>query len=79
MPIPKGLARPAREPLHEGVPAVEYVARMQTGTASWIDPFTDQQLADLDREVHRQLAAYCDAKMDQPDPAAAHPARHLHR
>jgi DNA-binding beta-propeller fold protein YncE/phospholipase C len=32
------------EPVHLGTPAVEYVGRMQTGTASVLDPFNDEQL-----------------------------------
>lgn len=37
---------PARrpEPVHAGVAAVEYVGRIQTGTASFIEPFSEEQL-----------------------------------
>ena len=44
-PNPKG-PNPARrpEPYHQGTAAVEYVGRIQTGTASYIDPFNDEQL-----------------------------------
>jgi hypothetical protein len=44
-PNPRGpvpTQRPA--PVHLGVPAVEYVGRLQTGTASVIQPFDDEQL-----------------------------------
>src|SRR6185369_1549337 len=44
---PNPLKRP--EPVHAGQPAppaVQFVSRMQTGTASWIPPFTEKQLAD---------------------------------
>jgi len=67
-PNPKG-PTPLRkaEPLHEGVPVVEYVAAMQSGTASWIDPFTDKQLDAWSAEVLAN-AAYKDDKLDEPDP-----------
>jgi len=46
---------------------VEYVASIQTGTASWIPPFTDEQL-----EAYTKAAmddsAYRDDKLDEPDP-----------
>ena len=44
-----------------------YVARLQTGTASWIEPFSDDQLA---RWTHTVLAdsPYNDAKLDQTSP-----------
>ncbi len=57
----------AAEPLHQGVPVVEYVGAMQSGTASWIEPFTDEQLAGWTHEVIGN-AAYSDARMDEPDP-----------
>ncbi len=58
--------------------AVEYVGRIQTGTASFIEPFTDEQLAGLYQDRHRQLAlSRREAGNAQPVPA--HPARHLHR
>ena len=46
-------------PVHAGEPAppaVQFVGRMQTGTASWIDPFTAEQLSRLDRPDPGQLA-----------------------
>ena len=44
-----------------------YVARLQTGTASWIEPFSDDQLV---RWTHTVLAdsPYNDAKLDQTSP-----------
>jgi len=62
---PNPFRRP--EPEHQGVPVVEYVGAMQTGTASWIDPFTAQQLESWTGEVIAN-SAYTDAKMDEPDP-----------
>jgi YVTN family beta-propeller protein len=54
-------------PMGEGVPNPGYVARMQTGTASWIDPFTNDQ---LDAWTKQALAnsAYKDEKLDEPNP-----------
>jgi YVTN family beta-propeller protein len=62
---PSPVARP--EPVHGGLAAVEYVARLQTGTASWIPPFDDDQLAKWSDEV-RGDSPYTDAKLDEPDP-----------
>ena len=57
----------------------QYVGRMQTGTASWIEPFTVDQLEDLDRTTrHRQLAL-SRREAGPAQPAPAHRARHLHR
>ena len=52
-------------PVHGGVREPGYVAYLQTGTASWIEPFTDQQLADWTRKALAQ-SAYKDAKLDEP-------------
>jgi hypothetical protein len=57
-------------PVHAGEPgppAVQFVARMQTGTASWIDPFTVEQ---LNQWTARTLAnsPYRDAKLDEMSP-----------
>jgi DNA-binding beta-propeller fold protein YncE len=57
-------------PVHAGDPtpaAVQFVGRIQTGTASWIEPFTAEQLAEW---TARTLAnsAYSDAKLDLPNP-----------
>jgi YVTN family beta-propeller protein len=58
------------EPVHAGAPAppaVQYVGRLQTGTASWIEPFTVEQ---LNAWTARTLAnsPYRDEKLDQPSP-----------
>jgi phospholipase C len=53
------------EPVHGGVREPGYVAYLQTGTASWIAPFTDEQLADWTRKAQSQ-SAYRDAKLDVP-------------
>ncbi len=60
---PSPVRRP--EPVHKGVPNPQFVARMQTGTASWIDPFTDDQ---LDAWTKKAMAnsAYRDDKLDAP-------------
>jgi YVTN family beta-propeller protein len=47
-----------------------YVARIQTGTASWIDPFTDDQL-DAWTKTAISNSPYEDAKLDQPSPLPA--------
>ncbi len=57
-------------PVHAGEPApaaVQYVGRLQTGTASWIDPFTVEQ---LNAWTVRALAnsPYRDQKLDEPSP-----------
>ena len=45
-PNPEGPSPQVGEsPVHKGVEAAQYVGHMQTGTASWIDPFTPEQLA----------------------------------
>jgi len=51
------------EPVHEGVREPGYVAYLQTGTASWIAPFTDDQLAAWTQKA-MSLSAYRDAKLD---------------
>lgn len=55
------------EPIHEGVREPGYVAYLQTGTASWIPPFTDQQLSDWTKKA-LSLSAYRDTKLDLPNP-----------
>jgi YVTN family beta-propeller protein len=51
------------EPVNAGVRDPEYVAYMQTGTASWIAPFSDPQLADWTKKA-LAFSAYRDAKLD---------------
>jgi len=53
------------EPIHEGVREPGYVAYLQTGTASWIPPFTDDQLAGWTQRA-LSLSAYRDSKLDLP-------------
>ena len=66
------------EPVHEGVREPGYVGHLQTGTASWIDPFTDDQLAAWTRRrCHIRPIAM--PSWMWPAPPAADPARHLHR
>src|ERR1017187_4653606 len=56
-------------PVHPGGPAVapQYVGRIQTGSASWIDPFTVEQ---LNAWTAKALAnsPYRDPKLDEPSP-----------
>ncbi|MBZ5580205.1 MAG: beta-propeller fold lactonase family protein [Acidobacteriia bacterium] len=47
-----------------------YVARIQTGTASWIDPFSADQLAAWSKTVLAN-SPYNDQKLDQTDPLPA--------
>ena len=58
------------EPTHEGVRNPGFVGRMQKGTASWIEPFTSQQ---LDRWTREALAntPYRDTKLDDQSPLPA--------
>lgn len=51
------------EPVHSGLTAVEYVARMQTGSASFIDPAGDRQLRDYSRQAAAN-SPYRDALLD---------------
>ncbi|HJT88030.1 MAG TPA: YncE family protein, partial [Bryobacteraceae bacterium] len=65
-PNPNG-PNPAK-PAYNRVPG--YVARMQTGTASWIEPFSDDQLAAWTRTT-LENSPYSDDKLDQPSPLPA--------
>jgi YVTN family beta-propeller protein len=58
------------EPAHMGAPAppqVQFVGRIQTGTASWISPFTAEQLAEWTKRT-LDLGAYRDSKLDDANP-----------
>jgi DNA-binding beta-propeller fold protein YncE len=55
------------EPVHEGIPAEEYVARIQTGTASWIDPFTTDQLNNWTNATFAN-SPYDVSVLQQPNP-----------
>jgi YVTN family beta-propeller protein len=67
-PNPHG-PNPARrpDPVHAGTAADEYVANIQTGTASWIPPFTEGQ---LEKWTGAALAdsPYRDSKLDESSP-----------
>ena len=52
-------------PAHEGVPAVEYVGHIQTGSASIIPPLTDEQLELYTRQVLAD-SPYTDEKLENP-------------
>jgi DNA-binding beta-propeller fold protein YncE len=65
---PSPIARP--EPLHQGVAAVQYVGSIQTGSASWIEPFSVEQLQGWTREALTN-SPYRDAALDQPSPLPA--------
>jgi DNA-binding beta-propeller fold protein YncE len=60
--------------IHVGIPGDEYVGFMQTGTASWIAPFSSQQLQAWTRTV-MENSPYRDAQLDEPDPLP--PIRHV--
>src|SRR5207245_6743026 len=63
-PNPKGPSPVQKpEPVHLGIPAAEYVARIQTGTASLILPFSDAQLREYSRTVFANCP-YRDARLD---------------
>jgi len=60
--------------LHKGHAKEQYVGRLQTGTASWIDPFSADQL----RQWTQQALAnspYRDSKLDEPNPLP--PVQHV--
>src|SRR5437763_4462628 len=54
------------EPVAQGVPNPQFLARMQTGTASWIEPFTNQQL-DAWTKKAMDNSPYRDARLDEPN------------
>jgi YVTN family beta-propeller protein len=60
-PLKKG------EPLHEGVRQDEYVGSLQTGTASWIEPFTMDQLEAWTYKA-RANSPYNDEKLEETTP-----------
>ena len=63
---PNPTVRPT--PPHVGVPAVEYVGRIQTGSASFIPPFSAEQLDDYTKQVLAN-SPYRDELLDAPPPA----------
>src|SRR5580765_1505265 len=57
-------------PVHAGEPAppaVQFVGRMQTGTAPWLEPFTAEQLSAWTAKTLAN-SAYSDAKLDLANP-----------
>jgi DNA-binding beta-propeller fold protein YncE len=58
------------EPVHEGVPALQYVARLQTGTASFIDRPSATDLAGWSKQVLTN-SPYRDDKLDAANPLPA--------
>jgi DNA-binding beta-propeller fold protein YncE len=67
---PNPTVRPA--PLHLGGTIVEYVARLQTGTASVIEPFDEEALAKFSKTVLSN-SPYRDEKVDRADVPAGNP------
>jgi YVTN family beta-propeller protein len=59
----------ARGPVapYQGLPAAQYVARLQTGTVSWIDPFDADQL-DAWTKTALANSPYNDARLAEPSP-----------
>ena len=55
------------EPVHGGVAAIEYVGRIQTGTASWIEPFHFEQLQAYTKTAIAN-SPYRDEKLQAPSP-----------
>ncbi len=74
-PNPHG-PNPSRrpEPIHTGSVVVEYVGRIQLGTASFIDPFNAGQLAAY-TSTAMDNSPYRDAKLELPSPFP--PIRHV--
>jgi DNA-binding beta-propeller fold protein YncE len=62
---PSPIRRP--NPIGEGPPNPGYVGHLQTGTASWIEPFTDDQLAAWTQTALAN-SPYRDEKLDEASP-----------
>jgi YVTN family beta-propeller protein len=54
-------------PTTTGEASPQFVGRLETGTASWIDPFPDEQLASWTKTVFAN-SPYTDAKLDEANP-----------
>jgi YVTN family beta-propeller protein len=67
-PNPNG-PNPSRrpEPVHQGVAQPQYVGRIQTGTASFIEPFNDAQLQAYTKTVLAN-SPYSDEKLEAANP-----------
>ena len=70
-PNPQG-PNPLRssEPVREGNPVPNFTGTLQTGSASWIDPFTEEQLAAWTSEAAAN-SPYRDARLDDANPLPA--------
>ena len=68
-PNPQNGPNPTKkpEPVHEGVPALAYVGRIQTGTVSFVDPPSENDLANYSKQVLAN-SAYRDEKLDAANP-----------
>jgi DNA-binding beta-propeller fold protein YncE len=55
------------EPVHEGVPALQYVGRIQTGTVSFLDPPNEKALETGTKQVLAN-SPYRDEKLDAANP-----------
>jgi YVTN family beta-propeller protein len=67
-PNPNGPSpRVGESPVHQGIAAEQYVGHMQTGTASWIEPFTPEQLAQY-TQTALSNTPYRDSKLDEASP-----------
>lgn len=73
LPNPQG-PNPTRrpEPVHEGVAAPQYVGRIQTGTASFVDPIGDGQLREYSKTVLSN-SPYSDSRLDDAGTANTGP------
>lgn len=70
---PSPVVRPAA--VHGGTEAIEYVGRIQTGSASIIPPFTEDQLKGYTAEVMSN-SPYTDQKLEE-QPAGLPPIEHV--
>lgn len=57
-------------PTTSGEASPQFVGRIETGTASWIDPYSDEQLAAWTKTVFAN-SPYTDAKLDEANPLPA--------
>ena len=65
---PKALSPPQHgEAIHVGIPGDQYVGFMQTGTASWIEPFSSNQLQAWTRTAFSN-SPYRDSQLDETSP-----------
>lgn len=70
-PNPRGPSPVRRpEPVHQGIPAPEYVGHLQVGSASVIPPLTDDAIDTYTKDALAN-SPYSDAKLDDAGPAPA--------